>query len=134
MWSSSSATLLLLTLPNIASGGCEEQCYRPEKAIEPVSNPCQDTMATSTSVCHRCRSLTTRFSLTARKYTTARASPPRCAIIGSGPAGFYAAHRMLQKLPGVKVDMYEALPTPFGLVRYGVAPDHPEVKVRVSAF
>lgn len=36
---------------------------------------------------------------------------------------------MLQKIPDARVDMYEALPTPFGLVRYGVAPDHPEVKV-----
>lgn len=61
-----------------------------------------------------------------------RARPMRCAIIGSGPAGFYAAHRIIQKLPTARIDMYEALPTPFGLVRYGVAPDHPEVKVRTE--
>lgn len=49
----------------------------------------------------------------------------------AGPAGFYAAQKLLS-LPdsqGLKVDMFEELPTPFGLVRYGVAPDHPEVKV-----
>lgn len=50
------------------------------------------------------------------------------AIIGSGPAGFYTAYRVMGKIKDCKVDMYEHLPTPFGLVRYGVAPDHPEVK------
>ncbi|KAH8172655.1 pyridine nucleotide-disulfide oxidoreductase domain-containing protein [Sarocladium implicatum] len=50
------------------------------------------------------------------------------AIVGSGPAGFYTAYRVMTKIPGAKVDMYESLPVPFGLVRHGVAPDHPEVK------
>ncbi|KAI9373849.1 NADPH-adrenodoxin reductase Arh1 [Aspergillus egyptiacus] len=54
--------------------------------------------------------------------------PFRVAIVGSGPAGFYAAYRLLAKVDGAIVDMYEKLPVPFGLVRYGVAPDHPEVK------
>ena len=53
----------------------------------------------------------------------------RVAIVGSGPAGFYSAHRLMQKVQDAVVDMYEKLPAPFGLVRYGVAPDHPEVKV-----
>lgn len=53
----------------------------------------------------------------------------RMAIIGAGPAGFYTAYRVLTKLPDAKIDMYEALPVPYGLVRFGVAPDHPEVKV-----
>jgi adrenodoxin-NADP+ reductase len=56
--------------------------------------------------------------------------PFRLAIIGSGPAGFYAASRVMREHNQSIVDMYEHLPTPFGLVRYGVAPDHPEVKVR----
>lgn len=55
--------------------------------------------------------------------------PYRVAIVGSGPAGFYAAYRLLGKVDNAVVDMYEKLPVPFGLVRYGVAPDHPEVKV-----
>ncbi|CAN6640444.1 probable NADPH:adrenodoxin oxidoreductase, mitochondrial [Trichomonascus vanleenenianus] len=55
-------------------------------------------------------------------------TPFRVAVIGSGPAGFYTSLRLLEKLPGTKVDMYEALPVPFGLARFGVAPDHPEVK------
>jgi len=53
----------------------------------------------------------------------------RVAIIGSGPAGFYTAYRVMARMPSAKIDMYEALPVPYGLVRYGVAPDHPEVKV-----
>ncbi|CAG8656863.1 3018_t:CDS:2, partial [Acaulospora morrowiae] len=55
-------------------------------------------------------------------------APFRLAVIGSGPAGFYTAYHMLKEYPPTLVDMYEALPVPFGLVRYGVAPDHPEVK------
>lgn len=55
--------------------------------------------------------------------------PPRVAIIGSGPAGFYSAYRLLGKRGDTLIDMYEKLPVPFGLSRYGVAPDHPEVKV-----
>ncbi len=57
------------------------------------------------------------------------ASPLRVAVIGSGPAGFYAARRLLSLVDDAIIDMYEQLPAPFGLVRYGVAPDHPEVKV-----
>lgn len=56
----------------------------------------------------------------------------RVAIVGSGPAGFYAAYRLLTKQKDAIVDMYEKLPVPFGLARYGVAPDHPEVKVSHS--
>ncbi len=54
------------------------------------------------------------------------------AIVGSGPAGFYAAEALLNADTDVRVDMYERLPVPFGLVRYGVAPDHQKLK-RVTA-
>jgi NADPH-dependent glutamate synthase beta subunit-like oxidoreductase len=53
------------------------------------------------------------------------------AVIGSGPAGFYTAYRVMSKIENSAVDMYEHLPVPFGLVRFGVAPDHPEVKVNL---
>ncbi|CDR37338.1 CYFA0S01e09758g1_1 [Cyberlindnera fabianii] len=49
------------------------------------------------------------------------------AIVGSGPSGFYTAHDLLKR-PNVKVTIFDKLPTPFGLSRYGVAPDHLEVK------
>jgi ferredoxin/flavodoxin---NADP+ reductase len=57
------------------------------------------------------------------------ASPIRIAVIGSGPAGFYAAGHLLKaSADRVEVDMIERLPTPWGLVRSGVAPDHPKIK------
>lgn len=60
--------------------------------------------------------------------------PLRVAIIGSGPSGFFAA-ACLQKQPlAVEVDMFDRLPTPFGLVRGGVAPDHPDIKSVARIF
>lgn len=55
------------------------------------------------------------------------------AVVGSGPAGFYTTQKLL-KHPEVKVDIYEKLPVPFGLVRYGVAPDHADVKNVIKSF
>jgi ferredoxin/flavodoxin---NADP+ reductase len=59
-------------------------------------------------------------------------NPLRVAIVGSGPAGFYAAGALLKSKSHpdlcVQVDMYDRLPTPWGLVRGGVAPDHPNIK------
>ncbi|NDJ77684.1 MAG: FAD-dependent oxidoreductase [Chloroflexi bacterium] len=53
----------------------------------------------------------------------------RVAIVGSGPSAFYAAeHLQKQAAAGLHIDMFERLPTPFGLVRGGVAPDHPKIK------
>ena len=54
------------------------------------------------------------------------AETPRVAVIGAGPAGFYATDQLLSA--GFEVDLLDALPTPFGLVRAGVAPDHPKIK------
>ncbi|MBA3299667.1 MAG: NADP oxidoreductase, partial [Thermoleophilaceae bacterium] len=55
--------------------------------------------------------------------------PLRVAIVGSGPAGFYSAGHLLgAKDVTVEVDLFDRLPTPFGLVRAGVAPDHPKIK------
>ena len=71
----------------------------------------------------------------AERPTTAentRQYPLRIAILGSGPAGYYTAYRIMKKLEDATVDMYDSLPTPNGLVRFGVAPDHPEVKVRLN--
>lgn len=54
--------------------------------------------------------------------------PLRVAIVGSGPSGFYAAEALFKAEVSVNVDMFERLPVPFGLVRSGVAPDHPKIK------
>ena len=55
-------------------------------------------------------------------------------IVGSGPAGFYTAQHLLKMTKNVCVDIVDKLPVPFGLVRYGVAPDHPEVKNVINSF
>lgn len=63
------------------------------------------------------------------------AQPLRVAIIGAGPAGFYAAERLFKESAMVvEVDMFDRLPTPFGLVRNGVAPDHQKIKSVTAAF
>src|SRR6266511_1033072 len=61
-------------------------------------------------------------------------APLRVAVVGSGPAGFYAAGALLDADVPVEVDMIERLPTPWGLVRLGVAPDHPKLKIVSRAF
>jgi ferredoxin--NADP+ reductase len=60
--------------------------------------------------------------------------PLRVAVVGSGPAAFYAAGHVLDAGVGAEVDMLERLPTPWGLVRLGVAPDHPNIKAVSRAF
>lgn len=54
--------------------------------------------------------------------------PLRVAVVGSGPSGFYAAEHLQKTQPGIEIDMFDRLPTPYGLVRGGVAPDHPKIK------
>lgn len=62
-------------------------------------------------------------------------APLRVAIVGAGPAGFYAAAELLDRVDlDVEVEMFDRLPTPCGLVRGGVAPDHPETKAITSIF
>ena len=62
-------------------------------------------------------------------------NPLRVAIIGSGPAGFYTVSNFLKQTDlTVEMDMFERLPTPFGLVRAGVAPDHQKYKTVTRAY
>ncbi|MET9616568.1 FAD-dependent oxidoreductase [Kitasatospora indigofera] len=64
--------------------------------------------------------------------------PIRVAIVGAGPAGIYAADALMKsdvaQDPGVSIDLYERMPAPFGLIRYGVAPDHPRIKGIITAL
>jgi ferredoxin--NADP+ reductase len=55
-------------------------------------------------------------------------TPLRVAVVGAGPSGFYAADSLLKQDRSIEVDLFDRLPTPFGLVRGGVAPDHPKIK------
>ncbi|GAA4486275.1 FAD-dependent oxidoreductase [Rhodococcus olei] len=69
------------------------------------------------------------------KFPKTDQDPFRVAIVGSGPSGFYAARELLAfKRSGIEVDMFDRLPTPWGLVRAGVAPDHPETKAVTDLF
>ena len=60
--------------------------------------------------------------------------PHSVAIVGSGPSGFYALDGLSRALPGVRIDLIDRLPTPFGLVRLGVAPDHQGTKAVARQF
>ena len=60
--------------------------------------------------------------------------PLRVAVIGSGPSGFYATEALLASEISVAVDLYDGLPAPFGLVRYGVAPDHAKIKNVIRVY
>jgi len=62
------------------------------------------------------------------------ARPLRVAVIGSGPSGFYAAEALFKSEASVKVDMFDRLPTPYGLVRGGVAPDHQKIKNVIKVY
>ena len=69
---------------------------------------------------------------------TDQSRPLRVAIVGAGPAGIYAADALMKsdtaKDRGVSIDLYERMPAPFGLIRYGVAPDHPRIKGIITAL
>ena len=59
---------------------------------------------------------------------------PRVAIVGAGPAGAFAAGALMRDYGDIEVDLFERLPTPWGLLRGGVAPDHQEIKRLEDSF
>jgi len=61
-------------------------------------------------------------------------TPLRVAIIGSGPSGFFAVEHLQRQRPGIAIDLFDRLPTPFGLVRGGVAPDHQKIKAVTRVY
>lgn len=61
-------------------------------------------------------------------------APLRVAVVGAGPAGIYAADILIQLVPDARVDLFEKLPAPYGLVRYGVSPDHPRIKKIIESL
>jgi len=58
----------------------------------------------------------------------------RVAIVGAGPAGIYAGNILAHQHPDVEIDLFDTLPAPYGLIRYGVAPDHPRIKGIVNSL
>ncbi|KAJ9586378.1 hypothetical protein L9F63_019959, partial [Diploptera punctata] len=81
-----------------------------------------------------CRSSINQYFTIWNRFRSSASSAPKVCIVGSGPASFYAAQHLIKKVPSIEVDVYEHLPVPFGLVRFGVAPDHPEVKNVINTF
>ncbi|MFC0451679.1 FAD-dependent oxidoreductase [Rhodococcus jostii] len=69
---------------------------------------------------------------------TDQTRPLRVAIVGAGPAGIYAADALMKSDAasdgGISIDLFERMPAPFGLIRYGVAPDHPRIKGIITAL
>ncbi|MDZ7707917.1 MAG: FAD-dependent oxidoreductase [Trueperaceae bacterium] len=65
---------------------------------------------------------------------TTDGAPLRVVIVGAGPSGLFAADALLKARDDVRVDVFDRLPTPYGLVRYGVAPDHAKIKSVTKAF
>ncbi|XP_032097653.1 NADPH:adrenodoxin oxidoreductase, mitochondrial isoform X3 [Sapajus apella] len=78
------------------------------------------------------RPLSTGSTPSFRHQFSTQEKTPQICVVGSGPAGFYTAQHLLKQHPQAHVDIYEKQPVPFGLVRFGVAPDHPEVKTAHS--
>ncbi|XP_021353200.1 NADPH:adrenodoxin oxidoreductase, mitochondrial-like [Mizuhopecten yessoensis] len=83
---------------------------------------------------HLHRFLKQQFRHCVADHTSVDSPVPHVCVVGSGPAGFYTAQQLLKGNPDIVVDIYEKLPVPFGLVRFGVAPDHPEVKNVINTF
>lgn len=61
-------------------------------------------------------------------------NPLQVAVVGAGPSGFYATEALIKSGRAVRIDMIERLPAPFGLVRNGVAPDHPKLKQAIGVY
>ncbi|KAJ2467189.1 NADPH-adrenodoxin reductase, partial [Coemansia sp. RSA 2322] len=74
------------------------------------------------------------FACFSTSIQAASSSEKHIAVVGGGAAGLYTASRLLAKAQDIRIDVFEQLPTPYGLVRFGVAPDHPEVKNCTTKF
>lgn len=125
----------------IDCNACLTEC--PVRAIYPdsaVPEPMQDYIELNARMAKEyppiTESLDVDDSQAGKTAKASRAVGParRLAVIGAGPSGFYAADEMRRQLPEATVDIFERLPTPFGLVRYGVAPDHPKIKSVAASF
>ncbi|CAL5440740.1 unnamed protein product [Camellia sinensis] len=74
------------------------------------------------------------MKLFSKSFASLSSTPLHDCVVGNGPAGFYTAEKMLKRHQGAEVDIVDRLPTPYGLVRSGVAPDHPETKIVTNQF
>ena len=102
-----------------------QSCRLVLRAAVPLQRYCRNLTADVGAV----EALQRQVQARQNHHVVANGKPFRMAVLGSGPAGFYTAYKVMSSIGNVVVDMYEQLPVPFGLVRFGVAPDHPSVKV-----
>eukprot|EP00056_Hartaetosiga_gracilis_P008519 m.121838 g.121838 ORF g.121838 m.121838 type:complete len:530 (+) comp12929_c1_seq10:74-1663(+) len=72
--------------------------------------------------------------LSSQSTTSKSSNAPHVAIVGTGPSGFYVGQFLQKAIPNLALSFFEKMPTPYGLARYGVAPDHPEVKNCTTQF
>lgn len=119
-------------LPKNLSRTCQNRLFRhyPTSSLHdhvPVL-PAMSLPSSTRTLAHLHRQISRCSSLRHRAYSTVE-PPKRFAIIGSGPAACYTAQYIRRSRPDALIDMYDRNPVPYGLVRYGVAPDHKSVKV-----
>ena len=115
-----------------------DSAYKLDQRTVIFSRNQMSTISRIVGICTGCANLSARPRYVTGVYISKRHSshvvrdgrPFRMAVLGSGPAGFYTAYKVMSIIENAIIDMYECLPVPFGLVRFGVAPDHPEVKVK----
>lgn len=118
----------------IDCGACADACpvdaIRPDTALTPATRPYLQINAAY----YQDRPTSPTFQRRQPfRLVTSRSQPLRVAVVGSGAAGYYCAKELLVE-PGVEIDMYERLPEPFGLIRFGVAPDHAATRAVVNQF
>ena len=115
----------------IDCGACADAC--PVDAIVPDTEFTADYSAMN-ALYYQTNPMTPTWQYrTSTSLVTTDRPGLRVAIVGSGPAAQYAAKELLAQ-PGVEVHMFERLPVPFGLIRHGVAPDHPATKAVADQF
>lgn len=113
----------------ISCNACLTEC--PTRAIYPEASVPEDQrhyIEINAIESKRLPLITERKVEGATQSNSTAQSDKRFAIVGAGPSGFFASEALLKHYPGANIDLIEKLPTPFGLVRFGVAPDHQDIK------
>lgn len=118
----------------IDCGACVDECPVDAIRADHEIDPAQDRfLELNADWFHGRSAVRADFGTTASAWKNADFTGRRIALVGSGPAAFYAAIE-LAAIRGIEIEMYDRLPTPYGLIRAGVAPDHPKTKAMADLF